>query len=151
MKRREFITLLGGATAWPLAARAQQPERMRRVGVLMNGAAADPQAQARIAAFQEVLQQSGWNDGRNVRIDIRWGENDVERERRYAGELVALAPDAILATGTQGVLALQKTTRTLPVVFVGVADPVGAGLVDNLARPGGKYDRFHGVRVQSER
>jgi putative ABC transport system substrate-binding protein len=142
LKRREFITLVGGATAWPLAARAQQPERMRRVGVLMNGAAADPQAQARIAAFQEVLQQSGWNDGRNVRIDIRWGENDVERERRYAGELVALAPDVILATGTQSVLALQKVTRTLPVVFVGVADPVGAGLVDNLARPGGNTTGF---------
>jgi putative tryptophan/tyrosine transport system substrate-binding protein len=142
MRRRDFITLLGGATAWPRAARAQQTERMRRVGVLMNGAAADPQAQARIAAFQEVLQQSGWNDGRNVRIDIRWGENDVERERRYAGELVALAPDVILATGTQSVLALQKVTPTLPVVFVGVADPVGAGLVDNLARPGGNTTGF---------
>jgi putative ABC transport system substrate-binding protein len=104
--------------------------------------AADPPAQARIAAFHEVLRKSGWSDGRNVRIDVRWGENDVERERRYAVELTALAPDVILASGTQSVLALQKVTRNLPIVFVGVSDPVGAGLVDNLARPGGNTTGF---------
>src|SRR5262252_2303755 len=102
MKRRAFITLLGGAAAaWPLAARAQQSERMRRIGVLMNVAADDPQGQDHIAAFAQVLQQSGWSNGRNVRIDTRWGENDVDRESRYAVELVALAPDVILASGTQ--------------------------------------------------
>ena len=114
---------------------------MRRIGVLMN-VADDVQGQARIAAFQEVLQRSGWSDSRNVRIDIRWGENDVERERRYAAELVALAPDVTLASGTQSAAALQKTTHTLPIVFVGVSDPVGAGLVDNLARPGGNTTGF---------
>ena len=142
MKRREFITLLSGAAAWPLAARAQQPAQMRRIGVLMNVAADNPQGQVRIAAFAQVLQQSGWSNGRNVRIDTRWGENDVDRERRYAVELVALAPDVILAAGTQSVAALQKATRTLPIVFVGVSDPVGAGLVDNLARPGGNTTGF---------
>jgi putative ABC transport system substrate-binding protein len=140
MKRRDFITLLGGAL-WPLGALAQQPGQVLRIGVLMN-VADDPQGQARIAAFQEVLQQSGWSDGRNVRFDIRWGENDIERERRYAVELVALAPDVILASGTQSVAALQKATRTVPIVFVGVADLVGAGLVDNLARPGGNTTGF---------
>jgi ABC-type uncharacterized transport system substrate-binding protein len=143
MRRREFIKLLGGAAAaWPLAARAQQAEQMRRIGVLMNMTADDPQGQARIAAFAQVLQQSGWSNGRNLRIDTRWGENNVDRERRYAVELVALAPDVILASGTQSVLALQKATRTLPIVFVGVSDPVGAGVVDNLARPGGNTTGF---------
>ena len=99
MRRREFINLIGGAAAWPLAARAQQTERMRRIGVLMNRAADDPDGQARLAAFQQVLQQLGWSDGRNVRIDTRWGEDNVERERRYAAELLALAPDIILAVG----------------------------------------------------
>jgi putative ABC transport system substrate-binding protein len=142
MKRREFITLLSGAAAWPLPARAQQPAQMRRIGVLMNMAVDDPQGQANIAAFAQALQQSGWSNGRNVRIDTRWGENDVDRERRYAVELVALAPDVILASGTQSVAALQKATRTLPIVFVGVSDPVGAGFVDNLARPGGNTTGF---------
>jgi putative ABC transport system substrate-binding protein len=141
IRRRELLAALGGAAAWPVVARAQQPERVRRIGVLMN-VADDPQGQARIVAFREVLQQSGWTDGRNVRIDIRWGENDVERERRYAVELVALAPDVILASGTQSVLALKKATRTLPIVFVGLSDPVGAGLVDNLAQPGGNTTGF---------
>src|SRR5712692_5106038 len=143
MRRREFITLLGGAAAsWPLAARAQQPEQMRRIGVLMNVAADDPEGQAGVAAFQQALQQLGWSDGRNVRIDTRWGENDVDRDRRYAAELVALAPDVILASGTLSVAALQKATRTLPIVFVGVSDPVGASIVDTLARPGGNTTGF---------
>src|SRR5262245_46618401 len=125
MKRREFITLLGGAAAaWPLTARAQQAERVRRIGVLMNMAADDPQGQARVAAFRQVLRQLGRSD-RNVRSDTRWGENDVDRERQYALELVTLAPDVLLASGTVSVAALQKVTRTLPIVFVGVADPVG--------------------------
>ena len=142
MRRREFITLLGGATAWPLVARAQQPERMRRIGVLMNRAADDPDGQARLAAFRQALQDLGWTDGSNARIDVRWGGNDVDRERRYATELVALAPDIILASGTVSVTALQHATRALPIVFVAVADPVGAGLVNTLARPGGNVTGF---------
>ena len=141
--RREFIFTLGGSAAvWPLAARAQQPGPMRRIGVLMNRAADDQDGQARLAAFQQALQQLGWSDGRNVRMDTRWGENDIDRDRRYAAELVALAPDIILASGTVSVAALQHVTRTLPIVFVGVSDPVGAGLVDTLARPGGNVTGF---------
>jgi putative tryptophan/tyrosine transport system substrate-binding protein len=143
MNRREFITLLGGtAVAWPLAARAQQPGQMRRIGVLMNVAADDLDGHARVAAFQQVLQQMGWSDGQNVRFDIRWGVNDVDLDRRYAAELVALAPDVVLAAGTLSVAALQRVTRTLPIVFVGVSDPVGAGLVDTLARPGSNVTGF---------
>jgi putative tryptophan/tyrosine transport system substrate-binding protein len=135
--RRFFLTALGSAAAsLPFSARAQQPEQMRRIGVLMNRAADDSEGQAYVAAFQEGLQQLGWSDGRNVRIDIRWGENDFDRDRRYAGELVALAPDIFLASGTLSVTALQHVTRTLPIVFVNVVDPIGAGLVDTLARPG---------------
>ena len=140
--RREFIAALGGATAWPLAARAQQPEQMRRIGVLMNRADDDPEGQAQVAAFLQALQQLGWSEGRNVRIDTRWGENDVERDRRYAAELLALAPDVILATGTLSVAALRRVTRTLPIVFADISDPVGAGLVDTLARPGGNVTGF---------
>jgi putative ABC transport system substrate-binding protein len=142
LKRREFISLLGGAAAWPLAARAQQGEGMRRIGVLMNRAADSPDGQARLAAFQQALQHLGWTDGSNVRIDIRWGENDVESERRYAAELVTLGPDVILASGTLGVAALQRLTSALPIVFAGVADPVGAGFIDNLARPAGNVTGF---------
>jgi putative ABC transport system substrate-binding protein len=142
MKRREFITLLGSAAAWPLAARAQQPDRVRRIGVLMNRTTDDPAGQASVAAFEKGLQQLGWSDGRNVRFDIRWGANDDERDRRDAAELVGLAPDVILAGGTLGVAALQRVTRSLPIVFVGVTDPVGAGLVDTLARPGGNVTGF---------
>jgi putative ABC transport system substrate-binding protein len=142
LKRRDVITLLGGAAAWPLAARAQQPERMRRIGVLMSRAADDPQGQARLAAFQQALQQLGWSDGRNVRIDIRWHENDAERARRYAQELIALAPDIFLAEASVSVMALQHVTRTLPIVFAVVADPVGAGFVDSLSRPGGNITGF---------
>jgi putative ABC transport system substrate-binding protein len=142
LQRREFITLLGGAATWPLAARAQQPERMRRIGVLMSRAWDDPQGQARLAAFQQALQQLGWSDGRNMRIDLRWGENDADRARRYAQELVALAPDIFLADATISVAALQHATRSLPIVFGTVADPVGAGFVDSLSRPGGNITGF---------
>jgi putative tryptophan/tyrosine transport system substrate-binding protein len=144
MRRREFITLLGGAAAtwWPLTAEAQQPEQVRRIGVLMNRVADNPEGQAAVAAFRQALQQLGWSDGRNVRIDTRWGVNDVDRDRRDAAELVALAPDVILASGTPSVAALQHVTRSLPIVFVGVTDPVGAGLVDTLARPGGNVTGF---------
>ena len=142
IRRREFITLLGGAAAWPLAARAQQPERVRRIGVLMNVAAADPEGQAQVAAFLQALQQLGWSEGRNVRIGTRWGENDVELDRRYATELLAFAPDVILASGTLSVAALRRVTHTSPIVFAGVSDPVGAGFVDTLARPGGNVTGF---------
>ena len=145
LTRREFVTLLGGtAAAWPLAARAQQAERMRRIGVLMNWAADDPYGQARVAAFQQALQQLGWTDGRNARIDIRWHESDADRARRYAQELIALAPDIFLADATVSVTALQHVTRTLPIVFAVVPDPVGAGFVDGLSRPGGNITGFMG-------
>ncbi len=143
MNRRRFITLLGGAAfAWPPAARAQQPERMRRIGVLMAQAADDPEYQNRVAAFLQGLEQLGWTDGRNVRIDYRWGAGDAGRIRRYAGELVALAPDVILATGTSTVAPLQQATHTVPIVFVNVVDPVGAGFVASLAQPGGNATGF---------
>jgi putative ABC transport system substrate-binding protein len=141
LQRRKFIMLIAGvAMEWPVAARAQQPER--RIGVLMNVTAAQPEGQAQVAAFLQGLQHLGWSEGRNVRIDVRWGENDVERDRRYATELLALAPDVILASGTLSVTALRRVTRTLPIVFVGVSDPVGASLVDTLARPGGNVTGF---------
>ncbi len=143
MRRRDFITLIGGAaTAWPLALRAQQSEQKRRIGVLMNRLEGDPEAEARLAAFQQGLQQLGWTAGSNVQIDIRWGADDADRERRSAAELVGLAPDIILASGTLSVRALQQLSHTLPIVFVGVTDPVGAGFVDSLARPGGNVTGF---------
>jgi len=143
LHRRDFITLLGGTlAAWPLAVRAQQGERVRRVGVLMNVAADDPEGQARIVAFVQGLQQLGWSDGHNVRIDIRWVGGDPERIRKYAAELVALAPDVILATTTGVVVPLQQATHTVPIVFVQVIDPVGAGMVASLARPGGNTTGF---------
>jgi putative tryptophan/tyrosine transport system substrate-binding protein len=141
MRRREFITLVGGAAAWPLAARAQQPDRMRRIGVLV-GIADDAEGQARLAALLQGLQQLGWTDGRNVRIDTRWAAGDADRGRKYAAELVALAPDVILAAGTAAVGPLLQATRTVPIVFVIVLDPVGAGFVDSLARPGGNATGF---------
>jgi len=141
--RRAFITLLGGAAAaWPLAARAQQPERMRRIGVFMPLAADDKQAQARLAAFLQGLQELGWTDGRNVRIDYRWAAGDAERIRRYAVELAALAPDVILAGGAAVVPSLLQATRTVPIVFTQTPDPVGAGFVNSLARPGGNVTGF---------
>jgi putative ABC transport system substrate-binding protein len=142
MRRRQFIALIGGAAAWPLATRAQQGEPMRRIGALMNDAADDSDGQACIAAFRQGLQQLGWSDGRNVRIDTRWSANDVDLDRRYAAELVALAPDVVLTSGTLSVAAFQHLTRTLPMVFVRVSDPVGAGFVDSLARPGGNTTGF---------
>jgi putative ABC transport system substrate-binding protein len=142
VKRREFITLLGGAAAGPLAAHAQPTEPMRRIGVLTPLAADDPASQARNAAFLQALQQLGWTDGRNVRIDFRWGAGNAEHLRRYANELVALAPDVILATGNPTVAALQQATRTVPIVFAAVADPVGGGFVGSLARPGSNATGF---------
>jgi putative ABC transport system substrate-binding protein len=142
--RREFVTLLGGAAAasLPLEARAQQHDRMRRIGVLMNLAADDPDSQARIGAFLQGLQGHGWTIGSNVRIDYRWNIGDVDRFRRYAAELLALAPDVLLTVGGQALTALQQATRTVPIVFVGVIDPVGAGVVESLARPGGNATGF---------
>ena len=143
MRRRDFITMLGGAAAaWPHAARAQQADRMRRIGVLMTLAADDPQGQAEVAAFQQALQQLGWSDGRNVRIDTRWVAGDAERVRRYAAESIALAPDIILAAGAVTVAPLLQAIRTVPIVFAIVPDPVGAGFVETLARPGGNATGF---------
>jgi putative ABC transport system substrate-binding protein len=143
MRRRDFITLLGGAAAaGPLTARAQQGERMRRIGVLMPYAADDREGQARMAAFLQELRELGWTDGRNMRIDTRWGAGDVDRYRQYAAELVALAPDVIVAVTSTVVQALQRQTRTVPIVFVGVIDPVGNALVASLARPAGNTTGF---------
>ncbi len=141
MRRRDFIVGLGGAAAvWPAGARAQQP--MRRIGVLMDQAQDDTESSPRTAAFLRGLQQLGWTDGRNVRIDTRWAAGDANLHRRYAAELVALAPDVLLATASPTVVALQTATRTIPIVFAHAADPVGAGLVDSLARPGGSTTGF---------
>jgi putative ABC transport system substrate-binding protein len=144
VKRREFISLLGGAAAaWPLAARAQpQPERMRRIGVLMNVVESDPEGQARRAVFVQRLKELGWIEGRNVRFDFRGGAGEGELYRQYATELVALSPDVIFATASAVVAALQQATRTHPIVFSTVIDPVGAGLVESLARPGGNTTGF---------
>jgi ABC-type uncharacterized transport system substrate-binding protein len=143
VKRREFITLLGGAAVtWPLTVRAQQTERVRRVGVLMSVAADGPDGQPRLAAFLKGLQALGWTDGRNVRIDTRWGAGDAERARKYAAELVALGPDVILASGDHSVVASQQATRTVPIVFTLVSDPVGTGYVESVARPGGNMTGF---------
>jgi len=146
MKRRAFITLLGGAAAsWPFAARAQQPDRMRRIGLLYTFAADDPEGQARNAALLQALQPLGWTVGRNLRIDYRWGQGDAASTRKNAADLVALAPDLILTNGAAGVGPLLEVTRSVPVVFVLVADPVGAGFVDSLARPGGNATGFIAV------
>jgi putative tryptophan/tyrosine transport system substrate-binding protein len=142
MRRRQFIAGLVGAAAWPVAARAQQSERMRRIGVLMNIAAYDPNAQDNVATFVHMLQQLGWTEGRNLRIDIRWAEGDAAEIRRHAADLVALAPDVIVSTGTAGMGPLLQATRTLPIVFANVADPVGAGFIDSMARPGGNATGF---------
>jgi putative tryptophan/tyrosine transport system substrate-binding protein len=140
--RRKFLAALGGAAAaWPLAARAQQPERMRRIGVLMNLAADDPEAQARLAAFLQGLQEGGWAVGRNIRVDIRWGPSDMDLMRRQAAELVALAPDVLLASALATV-PLHRATRTIPIVFAALTDPVANGLVESLARPGGNVTGF---------
>jgi putative ABC transport system substrate-binding protein len=147
MQRREFITLVGGASAvWPLAARAQQRARVRRVGLILSSLAADdPEGQARITAFVQGLEKLGWTDGRNLRIDYRWGLGDSDQLRRSAAELVAFAPDVILAGGTPALVALQQASGTLPIVFANVTDPVALGLVTSLARPGGNATGFMNV------
>ena len=143
IKRREFITLLSGAAvAWPLAAGGQLPERMRRIGVLMNLASDDAEGQARLAAFHQGLQQLGWTVGRNVQIDYRWSAGNADYIRKFAAELVALAPDVIVSTGSPSVAVLQQATRSVPIVFTAVVDPVGGGLVASLARPGGNATGF---------
>ncbi len=142
MQRRKFITLIGGAAAWPLAARAQQGERMRRIGVLESAGADNPDVQARHAAFLQGLQQLGWTDGHNVRIDTRWAAGNAADIRKYAAELVALAPDVIISAGTAAMAPLLQATRTVPIVFVIVPDPVGSGFVDSLSRPGGNATGF---------
>ena len=143
MRRRDFITLLGGAVAaWPVAARAQQAEGVRRIAVLIARSANDPEGQAFVAAFLQGLQELGWSDGRNVTIDIRWSTGNSADTRKNAMELVALAPDVILANSSIAVASLQQVTGTVPIVFAGVADPVGAGYVDSLARPGGNTSGF---------
>jgi putative ABC transport system substrate-binding protein len=140
MRRRDFIKGSVGWIAWPLAARAQQS--MRRIGVLMNRAVGSPEGQAYFAAFAKSLQESGWSDGGNMHIDVRWGANDPDLDRKYAAELVGLAPEVVVAAGTEGVAAMQRATRTVPIVFATVSDPVGAGFVDNLSRPGGNTTGF---------
>jgi ABC-type uncharacterized transport system substrate-binding protein len=142
MQRREFIGLIGSAATWPLSARAQQSDRKRRVGVLMGLAADDPEAQDRIAAFEQALQQLGWTDGGNLQIDYRRGAGETDPTRKYAAELVALAPDVILASGGSVVGALLQATRTVPIVFTQTPDPVAAGFVSSLARPGGNVTGF---------
>jgi putative ABC transport system substrate-binding protein len=142
LKRRDFITLLGGAAAWPLAARAQQGERMRHIGIVMSQAPDDPEGQARLGAFLLGLQQLGWTDGHNLRIDTRWAAASADDNRKYAMELVALAPDVILVPGSLGLAALQQATRTVPIVFTFATDPVGSGFVESLARPGGNTTGF---------
>jgi len=144
MKRREFITLLGGAAAWPLAARAQQPERIRRIGVLLNITADDPESQTRLAAFAQGLQSLGWIIGQNARVEYRWGGGSADAISQHATELVATAPDVILAQSTAAVSPLLQSTSTIPIVFTVVADPVGAGYVQSLARPGGNATGFTG-------
>jgi putative ABC transport system substrate-binding protein len=142
MRRREFIAGFAGAAAWPLAARAQQPDRTRRIGVLMNGVADDPLYASNRAAFVQGLQQFGWTEGRNVRIDYRFGAGNAEGSRKYATELLALAPDVILAAGASTLAPLLRATRSVPIVFVSVSDPVGGGFVASLARPGGNATGF---------
>src|SRR5215510_13978434 len=142
-RRREFITLLGGAATWPLAARAQQDQHLRRIGWLAGGLAAnDPESRARTEAFVKALRELGWTEGHNIRIEYRWGAANVDNTRKQAAELIALAPDVVLASASQSVHALQQASRTVPIVFLQVPDPVGAGFVDSLARPGGNATGF---------
>jgi putative ABC transport system substrate-binding protein len=142
LRRRNFISLVGGAAAWPLAASGQQAERVRRIAAFSGVSGDDPESQARFGAFVEVLQQLGWDDGRNVRIDLRWGGGDPNNIRKQAVELAALAPDVILVTGGAATEQLLRATRTVPIVFVIVPDPVGSGLVNRLSRPGGNITGF---------
>src|SRR5215469_5853807 len=143
MRRRDFITgIVGSAAAWPLVARAQQGEHMRRIGVLMARSANDPEGQAFVAAFLQGLQELGWTVGRNAIVDIRWSTGNSADARKYAAELVALAPDVILAHASSALTSLQQVAPTVPIIFANVADPVGAGYVDSLARPGGNITGF---------
>jgi putative ABC transport system substrate-binding protein len=143
MKRREFITLLGGAAAaWPLTARAQQGDRMRRIGVLMSEGENDPEGKALLSGFTQGLSELGWTDGRNMRMDVRWAAGDINRMRRFAKELVDLQSEVILASTTPATVALQRETRTIPIVFAGISDPVGSGFVAGLPRPGGNLTGF---------
>jgi putative ABC transport system substrate-binding protein len=147
VRRREFVTVLGGAAAWPLAARAQQGDRVRRIGVLMLFAENDRVAKPRHAAFTQALAGLGWADGRNVRMDIRWGGDDISRIRALARELVGLQPDIILAESTPATVALQGETRTIPIVFANVADPVASRIVARLNRPSGNITGFATVEA----
>ena len=142
LRRRDFIAGLGGAAAWPLAARAQQRERMRRIGVFLPNTATDPESMSRIAALLQGLQELGWTDGRNVRIDFRWGAGEADQYRKIAAELIALAPNVVVPLGTLAVSALQGASHTVPIVFVEVTDPVGGGIVESLSRPGGNTTGF---------
>ena len=148
LRRREFITLLGGAAAaWPLAVRAQQGERMRRIGALIGGAETDPESRARVAALREGLEQRGWSEGRNLRIDYRWASADSDRIRAFAAELVATAPEAIFAHTTPATTRLLEATRNIPIVFASVSDPIGDGIVASFARPGGNVTGFTNVEA----
>jgi putative tryptophan/tyrosine transport system substrate-binding protein len=142
VRRREFITFIGGSAAWPLTARAQQPGRIRRVGVLMAFDENDPEAKAYLSGFTQGLAELGWTDGRNLRMDVRWAAGNVERMRMFAKELLDLQPDVILAHGTPETAAFQRETRTIPIVFAVVSDPVGVGFVASLPRPGGNLTGF---------
>src|SRR5262245_40288150 len=142
MRRRAFISLRGGAAAWPLAARVQQRERMRRVALLMSVDADDAEGQSRVTAFAQGLQELGWSEGRNLRVEYRWAAGNADNIRKHAAELVAIKPDVIVGTGTPTVTSLAQATHTVPVVFVQITDPVGAGLVENLARPSGNMTGF---------
>jgi putative ABC transport system substrate-binding protein len=142
MRRRSFIAGLGSAAVWPVVARAQQPDRVRRIGVLMNLEQDDPESQARLAAFRQALQELGWVDGRNMLMEYRWGAADVARARKLAAELIALAPEVILASASPTVAGLHEVTRTVPIVFANVIDAVGAGFVESMARPGGNVTGF---------
>ena len=145
MRRREFITGLGGTVAWPLAARAQQSERVRRIGVLQSQAADDAEREAYLSAFRQELERLGWADGRNIQIDYRWSAGNAADTRKYATELVALTPDLIFTIGSASMTPLLQATRSVPIVFALVADPVGAGFVNSLARPGGNATGFISV------
>jgi putative ABC transport system substrate-binding protein len=142
IKRRESIRLLGGAAIWPLAARAQQGDRVRRIGVLMPGDENDPVLKSYVSAFIQALRDLGWNDGRNMRMDLRWHGDDTSRIRALARELVGLQPDIILTNGTPQTVAIQRETRTIPIVFAGVGDPVASSIVARLDRPGGNISGF---------
>jgi putative ABC transport system substrate-binding protein len=142
MRRREFISLIGGAAAWPLVVRAQLSKRVRRIVVLMGNAESDPNGKAYTGAFRRSLQELGWTEGRNIRIDYRWAAGKPDRANAYATELMSLAPDVVLANGTQVLTALHRATQTIPIVFVVVADPVGAGFVEGLSHPGGNITGF---------